>query len=102
MADSITVSAEVAVEPIVEGEAHAEAIAGAVEALRGPGLDVQPGGMSTTVTGELDEVLHAVQRAHAATAGAVERVVTTVRLESKRGGEDLTGRREEVAEQRRE
>lgn len=96
MGESIEALAEVAVEPTAEGTAHRELVAAAVEALRGPGLDVRPGAMSTIVAGELDEVLHAVQRAHASAASGSDRVVTTVRLESKRGGDDLDERRQEV------
>lgn len=97
MTEPLRVLAEVAVEPAVEGTAHRALVAAAVEALRGPGLQVRPGGMSTIVAGDLDEVLHAVQRAHASATAGAERVVTTVRLESRRDGDDLDERRREVA-----
>lgn len=77
-----TVLAEVAVEPAVEGDAHGQLVAEAVEALKGPGLRVEPGPMSTHVSGALDEVMHAVQRAHQVAGGSAERVVTTLRIES--------------------
>lgn len=77
-----TVFAEVAVEPVVEGETHRRLVNEAVEALKGPGLRVEPGPMSTRVSGSLDEVLHAVHRAHQVAGDSVDRVITTVRLET--------------------
>lgn len=81
--DQPEVLAEVAVEPVVEGERHADLVARAVEALRDPALSVEPGAMSTTVRGGLNDVVHAVERAHSAVAGAAERTVTTLRMESR-------------------
>lgn len=89
--------AEVAVEPATEGDRHGDLVARAVEALRGPGLDVEPGAASTTVMGKLDDVLHAVQRAHWIVADDAERVSTTVRLETRRGGIDPAERVASVA-----
>lgn len=77
-----TVLAEIAVEPVAEGERHRQLVNQAIEALEGPGLRVEPGPMSTRVSGALDEVLHAVHRAHRVAGDSVERVVTTVRLET--------------------
>lgn len=76
------VFAEIAVEPVVEGEAHRRLVNEAIEALKGPGLRVEPGPMSTRVSGALDEVLHAVHRAHQVAGDSAERVITTLRLET--------------------
>jgi uncharacterized protein YqgV (UPF0045/DUF77 family) len=45
------------------------------------------------VDGQIDDVLHAVARAHQTAANAAERVITTVRIESKKEGLEL-GQRE--------
>lgn len=83
--EDLQVMAEIAVDPIVGEERRRELVAKAVEGLRGPLTDVQVGPLSTRVTGGLTDVLHAVERAHALTADSCEHVVTSIRLESKRG-----------------
>lgn len=90
------VLAEVAVEPAQEGEGHGKSIAEAMRALRGQGVRVEPGPMSTVVQGGLHEVLEAVERAHDLAARRAERVVTNVRLESRKDGIDLEQRRQET------
>lgn len=84
--------AEVAIEPSALGEEHGRLVADAVEALRDPALTVRVGPLSTLVEGTFDDIVHAVQRAHRVAAASSERVVTTVRFESKRGGTDLADR----------
>jgi uncharacterized protein YqgV (UPF0045/DUF77 family) len=88
------VLAEIAVEPTVEGPAHGELLKKAIAALDGPDLTVKVGVLSTTVEGRIEDVLHAVERAHKTAARSAERVITTVRIESKKGGLDL-GKREQ-------
>lgn len=58
------VLAEIAVEPVVEGSGHGGLVHKAVEALDGSELTIRVGALSTTVEGEIDDVLHAVARAH--------------------------------------
>lgn len=96
MAATDQVIAEIAVEPVVSGDTHRDLVHRAVEALRGPDLRVEAGAMSTVVAGSVDDVLHAVQRAHTAVSGSVDRVVTTVRLETAATGVDLDARAREV------
>lgn len=94
------VAAEVAVEPFADDTLHDELIERAIDALDGPDVDVRPGLMSTVVSGELDAVLHAVQRAHATANQRAGRVVTAVRLESREGGVDLGARAERMTRSR--
>jgi uncharacterized protein YqgV (UPF0045/DUF77 family) len=84
--------AEIAVEPVIEGNTHGDLVKQAVEALDGPELTTKVGALSTTVEGDIDDVLHAVARAHKAVAESAGRVVTTVRIESKREGLGLAER----------
>lgn len=86
------VLAEVAVEPVAGGADHHQHLDAALRALQDPALDVKVQPLSTLLAGSLDDVLSAVRRAHAVVTDA-ERVVTTVRLESRRGGIDLSRRR---------
>jgi uncharacterized protein YqgV (UPF0045/DUF77 family) len=87
------VLAEIAVEPAIEGTPHGELVKKAIDALDGPDLTMRVGPLSTMVDGQIDDVLHAVARAHQTAANAAERVITTVRIESKKEGLEL-GQRE--------
>jgi uncharacterized protein YqgV (UPF0045/DUF77 family) len=53
-----------------------------LEALQGLRVDVERGRLSTLVTGEVHDVLHALETAHLAVALKAGRLVTTVRLET--------------------
>jgi len=87
-----TATAEIAVEPFGDEDIRDELIVQAIGALDGPDVEVHPGLMSTVVSGSLDAVLHAVQRAHATAYEVAGRVITSVRLESRDGGIDLAER----------
>jgi uncharacterized protein YqgV (UPF0045/DUF77 family) len=86
------VLAEVAVEPVLGGAEHGDLVENAIEALDGPELTVKAGAMSTVVEGGVEDVLHAVARAHKAVSESAGRVVTTVRIESKQEGLGLAER----------
>lgn len=92
------VLAEVTLEPAGAASAHQELLQRAVDALSGPDLERRVGPVSTIVSGELHDVLHAVGRAHAAVADASDRVMTTVRLESRTPPLSLDEREREAAE----
>ena len=89
-------AAEIAVEPLGDERVRDDLIVRAIDALNGPDVEVYPGLMSTTVTGELDAILHAVQRAHTTARRGAARVITTVRLESRDGGIDLAERARDI------
>ena len=86
------VLAEISVEPAALGEEHHDVVRQAIEALSAPGLVVTVNAMSTTVEGLIDDVLAAVARAHRRAGSHADRVITTVRLEGKRGGLHLRDR----------
>ena len=88
---------EVSVEPTAAGERHHDVVQEAIHALRAPGLIVTVGAMSTAIEGPLDDVLAAIARAHAHAHGRSDRVITTVRLESKQGGLHLRNRESELS-----
>lgn len=93
-----SVLVEIAVEPAVSGDQHRQLIAEALTALSDPALTIKVGALSTTVEGPLDDALHAVQRAHLAAATGDNRVVTSVRIESREGLVDLESRLAEAEE----
>lgn len=86
------VLAEVAVEPTAEGPAHGALVNRSIEALEGPEVIVKVGPLSTTLEGALDDVLRAVGRAHKVIADSADRIVTSVRIESKPAGLGLAER----------
>jgi uncharacterized protein YqgV (UPF0045/DUF77 family) len=105
MADQATehrCAAEIAVEPFADESIRDELVIQAIDALAGPDVEVRPGLMSTVVTGDIDAVLRAVQRAHTAALGTAGRVLTIVRLESRDGGPDLEAREREISRTRAE
>lgn len=91
------VLAEVAVEATAEGDAHGQLVNRSIEALEGPEVIVKVGPLSTTLEGALDDVLHAVVRAHKVIAYSADRVVTSVRIESKQAGLRLDEREAKAA-----
>lgn len=90
------VLAEISVEPATSGEEHNHVVRQAIQALSGLDLVVTVGAMSTTVEGPLDDVLAAVARAHRSADTRSNRVITTVRIESKHGGLHLRDRESEL------
>jgi uncharacterized protein YqgV (UPF0045/DUF77 family) len=86
------VLAEVLIEPAVEGTAHGRLVRQAIQALDGPELTLRIGPLGTTLEGELDDVLHAVGRAHRSVAGSAERMITHIHIEGKSTGIDLSER----------
>ena len=94
--EAATVAAEVAVEPFGDATIRDELILQAIDALAGPDVDVHPGLMSTVVTGDVDAVLHAVERAHTTAFKTAGRVITSVRLESRDGGVNLANRASQI------
>lgn len=93
---TVSAAAEVAVEPFGDENIRDELIVQAIDALDGPDVEVHPGLMSTVVSGQLDAVLHAVNRAHTTAYRTAGRVVTTVRLETRDGGIDFAERARQV------
>jgi uncharacterized protein YqgV (UPF0045/DUF77 family) len=90
------VLAEISVEPVTSGDDHHAIVHESVQALRGPGVVVTVGAMSVAIEGLLADVLAAIARAHRHAEARAIRVVTSVRLESQRGGLHLQERRDEL------
>lgn len=92
-----TVLAEFSVTPVVEGEMK-PFIDAALEEVKKAGLKFEVNPVSTTVEGEIDQVMEALKRAHeAALHKGAPRVVTEIRIDEKQGGltmeEELEGYR---------
>jgi uncharacterized protein YqgV (UPF0045/DUF77 family) len=86
------VLADVSIEPAAGGEAHGHLIEEAIAELRTGRVQLTVGALSTTLEGSLSDVLAAVARAHTRAGHTGERVITTLRLESKPGGLHLENR----------
>lgn len=76
-------------------------VARVVEVLDKMGLEYRLGPMGTSIEGELQELLVAIQRCHEAVAGGHDRVITTVVLDdhkskSKRLGEMIASVEEQL------
>jgi uncharacterized protein (TIGR00106 family) len=69
------------------GQNLSDLVALAIGVIQGSGLRYEVGAMSTTVEGDFDEVFELFKRVHRAVADAgVDRVLTTIRLDEKKGG----------------
>lgn len=99
MADATATSvlAEVVLDCTADASEHRRLFERALQALQGPELELRVGPVSTALGGDLNDVLHAVERAHALVAEESERVVTTVRLESRKPPLSLSEREQEAA-----
>jgi uncharacterized protein (TIGR00106 family) len=91
------VLAEFSVTPMVEGEMK-PFVDAALEEIRKAGLKYEVNPVSTTVEGEIDQVVEAIKKAHEAVLQkGAHRVVTEIRIDEKQGGltmeEELEGYR---------
>ncbi|QBI18334.1 hypothetical protein ER308_01270 [Egibacter rhizosphaerae] len=84
--------AEVSIEPMGQSEDHERAVQEAIDALRRSGLEIVPGAASTLLRAPLGQVWDAVHTAHTAVQPYAERVVTNVRVETRRDGDDFAER----------
>lgn len=81
-----SVVAEFSVTPMIEGEMK-PFVDSALQEIQKAGLKHEVGAVATTVEGELDQVLDAIKHAHEAVLNrGVERVVTDIRIDEKKGG----------------
>lgn len=81
-----SVVAEFSVTPMIEGEMK-PFVDSALQEIEKAGLKHEVGAVATTVEGELDQVLDAIKHAHEAVLNqGVERVVTDIRIDEKKGG----------------
>ncbi len=79
------VVAEITVIPVGSVEMK-PCIDAAIEAIQGCGLKYEVGALGTTIEGPLDKVVQAVEEVHKAAMNAgVERLVTEVRIDERRG-----------------
>jgi uncharacterized protein (TIGR00106 family) len=81
-----TVLAEFSVTPVADGPIK-PFIDSAIQQIEKSGLKHEVGPLGTTVQGDLDQVLFAIKQAHTAVLDqGVERVVTEIRIDEKKGG----------------
>ena len=81
-----TVLAEFSVTPVADGPIK-PFIDSAIQQIEKSGLKHEVGPLGTTVQGDLDQVLFAIKQAHTAVLDqGVERAVTEIRIDEKKGG----------------
>jgi uncharacterized protein (TIGR00106 family) len=77
--------AEFSVFPVGEGVSLSEHVAGSMKIIEDSGLPFRINPMGTVVEGEFDEVWALIGRVHKAMAGKAERVVSTIKVDDRRG-----------------
>ncbi len=79
--------AEFSVVPIGEGESVGEYVAECVRIVKASGLPYRLCPMGTVVEGGYDEVMEVVRQCHLKVTGMCGRVITTVKMDDRKGAE---------------
>jgi uncharacterized protein (TIGR00106 family) len=77
--------AEFSVVPIGKGESVSEYVADCLELVVASGIDYRVNPMGTVVEGEYDEVMDLIKRCHGKVLERCPRVITTIKLDDRRG-----------------
>lgn len=77
--------AEFSVVPIGKGESVSEYVAECLRIVRGSGLPHKLCPMGTVIEGDYDEVMDVVRQCHHKVMGMCGRVITTVKIDDRRG-----------------
>jgi uncharacterized protein (TIGR00106 family) len=86
------VVADISIIPLVEGSLRPY-IDTVVQEIKKSGLKFEVGAMSTTIEGELTEVLEVAKKAHRAVLGVgANRVVTTIRIDERKDSLSIEGK----------
>jgi uncharacterized protein YqgV (UPF0045/DUF77 family) len=88
------VTSEFSIAAEAEGQRQGDLVRIALEPIERRGLRYEVGPLGTTVEGEIADVLAAIQEAHELVAAHVSRLVTTIRVEDKRGGTSIADKLE--------
>ncbi|MFP4170729.1 MAG: MTH1187 family thiamine-binding protein [Methanomassiliicoccales archaeon] len=89
--------AEFSVTPIGAGESVSEYVAECVRILESRGLKYQLTPMATVVEGETSEVMDAIMECHRKVMGMSNRVITSIKIDDRKGREDaITSKTESV------
>jgi uncharacterized protein (TIGR00106 family) len=89
------VTAEFSVVAEAEGKRQGDLVRIALEPIERRGLSYEVEPLGTTVEGELVDVLAAIQEAHELVAAQdASRLLTTIRIEDKRGGTSIADKLE--------
>lgn len=80
--------AEFSVVPIGRGESVSQYVAECLKIVDGSGLRYRLNPMGTVLEGEFEEVMSVIAECHKATAASCPRVITTIRIDDRRGVTD--------------
>jgi uncharacterized protein YqgV (UPF0045/DUF77 family) len=89
------ITAEFSILAEVEGQRQGDLVRVALEPIQRRGFRYEVEPLGTTVEGELADVLAAIQEAHELVAArGASRLLTTIRIEDKRGGTSIADKLE--------
>ncbi|UCE80274.1 MAG: MTH1187 family thiamine-binding protein [Methanobacteriota archaeon] len=80
--------AEFSIIPVGTGESVSAYVSECLRIVDGSGLDYRLNPMGTVIEGEFDEVMTVISSCHKKVAGMCDRVVTTIRIDDRKGADD--------------
>jgi uncharacterized protein (TIGR00106 family) len=92
--------AEFSVVPIGQGESVSQYVAECLRIVDGSGVRYRLNPMGTILEGEFDEVMSVIARCHKAVTSSCPRVVTTIRIDDRRGAHDALRSKVESVERK--
>lgn len=92
--------AEFSVVPIGKGESVSQYVAECVKVVEASGLPYRLNPMGTVVEGDYDAVMAVVRACHMRVMGMAARVITTVKVDDRKGAEGMIDRKVRSVEER--
>ncbi len=92
--------AEFSVVPIGKGESVSQYVAECVRVVDASGLPYRLNPMGTVVEGGYDEVMAVVRECHMRVMGMASRVITTVKMDDRKGASDMIDRKVSSVEEK--
>ncbi len=96
----MSVLVEFSVVPLDKGASVSSEVARAVKIVAESGISYRINPMGTVLEGEWDEVMDVVKRCHHAVRNNSERVITSIKIDDRRGTEQRIDRKVGAVEQR--
>jgi uncharacterized protein (TIGR00106 family) len=85
--------AEFSVAPVGVGVSMSQHVARCLTIVEESGLDYRLTAMGTILEGDWDEVMRVIQRCHSAVLEDAPRVLTTIRIDDRKGARDVLERK---------
>ena len=91
---------EFSVVPLGMGESVSQYVAECMKMVEASGLTYKINPMATVVEGEYDEVMALIKRCHARVMEMSPRVITTVKIDDRRGAKGMIDKKVQSVEQK--